>query len=42
MEALYIAMRGGARAVWSTIKQIPGVEELNKQYQTRCEKESKK
>ncbi len=42
MEALYIAMRGGARAVWSTIKHIPGVEDLNKEYQKGYEKESSK
>ncbi len=42
METLYFAMRGGARAVWSTIKHIPGVEDLNKEYQKRYEKDGKK
>jgi alkylhydroperoxidase/carboxymuconolactone decarboxylase family protein YurZ len=42
MEALYIAMRAAARASWSTIKHIPGVEDLNKQYQAAYEKETKK
>jgi alkylhydroperoxidase/carboxymuconolactone decarboxylase family protein YurZ len=35
MEALYYAMRGAARACWSTIKHVPGVEDLNKQYQSK-------
>lgn len=42
MEALYFAMRAAARATWSTIKNIPGVEEMNKQYQATHEKETKK
>ena len=33
MEALYYAMRGRARAAWSTIKYIDGIEDLNKKYQ---------
>ena len=33
------AMRGAARATWSTIKVIPGVEDLNKQWKTMFERE---
>ena len=40
MEALYYAMRGAARATWSTIKVIPGIEDLNKEFQTRMEREN--
>ena len=36
-EALYYAMRGAARATWSTIKYIPGVEDLNKEWQAKHE-----
>jgi len=39
MEALYYAMRGAARAAWSTIKHIDGIEDLNKEFKTRYEKE---
>lgn len=39
METLYYAMRGAARATWSTIKYIDGIEDLNKGYKTRFEKE---
>jgi alkylhydroperoxidase/carboxymuconolactone decarboxylase family protein YurZ len=35
MEALYYAMRGRARAAWSTIKHIDGIEDLNKQYEAK-------
>ncbi len=35
MEALYFAMRGRARAAWSTIKHIDGIEDLNKQYEAK-------
>jgi len=35
MEALYYAMRGRARAAWSTIKYIDGIEDLNKKYQEK-------
>jgi alkylhydroperoxidase/carboxymuconolactone decarboxylase family protein YurZ len=35
MEALYYAMRGRARAAWSTIKYIDGIEDLNKQYEAK-------
>jgi alkylhydroperoxidase/carboxymuconolactone decarboxylase family protein YurZ len=35
MEALYYAMRGRARAAWSTIKHIDGIEELNKKYEAK-------
>jgi len=34
------AMRGAARATWSTIKQIPGIEDLNKEWKTKFERES--
>lgn len=42
METLYYAMRGAARATWSTIKYIEGVEDLNKQYKTMFERENGK
>lgn len=35
METLYYAMRGRARAAWSTIKYIDGIEDLNKKYETK-------
>ena len=35
METLYYAMRSRARAAWSTIKYIDGVEELNKKYEEK-------
>ncbi len=38
-ETLYYAMRGAARATWSTIKYIPGVEDLAKTWQTVYERE---
>lgn len=37
METLYYAMRGAARATWSTIKHIQGIEDLNKTYKTAFE-----
>ena len=40
-EALYLAMRGAARATWSTIKYIPGVEDLNKGWKTTLEQEAR-
>jgi len=40
MEALYYAMRGAARATWSTIKVIDGVEDLNKEFKTQHERET--
>ena len=42
METLYYAMRGRARAAWSTIKYIDGVEDLNKQYKETFERQAKK
>ncbi len=42
MEALYYAMRGAARATWSTIKYIDGIDDLNKAYKTRLERENGK
>jgi alkylhydroperoxidase/carboxymuconolactone decarboxylase family protein YurZ len=42
MEALYYAMRGAARATWSTVKHIEGVEDLNKTFKTRHERENGK
>ena len=42
METLYYAMRGAARATWSTIKYIEGIEDLNKQYKTTFERENGK
>jgi alkylhydroperoxidase/carboxymuconolactone decarboxylase family protein YurZ len=41
-ETLMYAMRGAARAAWSTIKYIPGVEDLNKDWKTTFERESGK
>ncbi len=38
-ETLMYAMRGRARAAWSTIKVIPGVEDLNKEWKTAFERE---
>jgi alkylhydroperoxidase/carboxymuconolactone decarboxylase family protein YurZ len=42
METLYYAMRGAARATWSTIKLIDGIEGLNKVYKDRFETAGKK
>jgi hypothetical protein len=33
-ETLYYAMRGAARATWSTIKHIDGIEDRNKEWKT--------
>ncbi len=41
METLYYAMRGAARATWSTIKYIDGVEDLNKKYKDKFEHDGK-
>lgn len=41
METLYYAMRGAARASWSTIKHIDGIEDLNKKYKDRFERATK-
>jgi alkylhydroperoxidase/carboxymuconolactone decarboxylase family protein YurZ len=41
-ETLMYAMRGRARAAWSTIKYIEGVEDLNKAYKTTFERENGK
>ena len=38
-ETLYYAMRGAARATWSTIKHIEGIEDLNKSWKTKYERE---
>jgi hypothetical protein len=38
-ETLMYAMRGRARAAWSVIKYIPGVEDLNKEWKTVYERE---
>jgi len=40
-ETLYYAMRGAARAAWSTIKVIPGVEDLNKDWKTKYERQAR-
>ena len=40
METLYYAMRGAARATWSTIKYIDSIEDLNKAYKTRFERDN--
>jgi len=41
-ETLYYAMRGAARATWSTIKHIEGIDELNKEWKTKFEREDGK
>lgn len=41
METLYYAMRGAARATWSTIKYIDGIEDLNKTYKLAYERDGK-
>ena len=41
-EALYYAMRGAARATWSTIKHIEGIDDLNKEWKTKYERETGK
>ncbi len=41
-ETLYYAMRGAARATWSTIKYIPGIEDLNKEWKTKYERDTGK
>jgi hypothetical protein len=33
------AMRGAARAAWSTIKYIPGIEDLAKEWKSTYERE---
>jgi alkylhydroperoxidase/carboxymuconolactone decarboxylase family protein YurZ len=38
-ETLMYAMRGRARAAWSTIKHIPGIEDLNKEWKSAYERE---
>jgi alkylhydroperoxidase/carboxymuconolactone decarboxylase family protein YurZ len=38
-ETLMYAMRGRARAAWSTIKYIPGIEDLNKEWKTTYARE---
>jgi alkylhydroperoxidase/carboxymuconolactone decarboxylase family protein YurZ len=40
-ETLMYAMRGAARAAWSPIKVIPGVEDLNKEWKTKLERQGK-
>jgi alkylhydroperoxidase/carboxymuconolactone decarboxylase family protein YurZ len=40
-ETLMYAMRGRARAAWSTIKYIPGIEDINKEWKTAFEREQK-
>ena len=40
-ETLYYAMRGAARAAWSTIKVIPGVEDLNKEWKTAHDRDTR-
>jgi len=38
-ETLMYAMRGRARAAWSTIKSIPDIEDRNKAWKTTFERE---
>ncbi len=42
METLYYAMRGAARATWSTIKYIEGIDDLNKTYKLTFERQNGK
>ena len=42
METLYYAMRGAARATWSTIKYIEGIDDLNKKWKEKYEREAGK
>ena len=39
-ETLYYAMRGAARATWSTIKYIDGIEDLNKEWKLKLERQN--
>jgi alkylhydroperoxidase/carboxymuconolactone decarboxylase family protein YurZ len=41
-ETLMYAMRGRARAAWSTIKHIEGIDDLNKTWKTTYERENGK
>jgi alkylhydroperoxidase/carboxymuconolactone decarboxylase family protein YurZ len=41
-ETLMYAMRGRARAAWSTIKYIPEIEDINKDWKTQYERERTK
>ncbi len=41
-ETLMYAMRGRARAAWSTIKYIPEIEDINKDWKTKFEREHTK
>jgi alkylhydroperoxidase/carboxymuconolactone decarboxylase family protein YurZ len=41
-ETLMYAMRGRARAAWSTIKYIPEIEDINKDWKTQYEREHTK
>ena len=41
-ETLYYAMRGAARATWSTIKHIDGIEDVNMAWKTKYERENGK
>jgi len=41
-ETLMYAMRGRARAAWSTIKYIDGIDDLNKEWKTKYERENEK
>lgn len=38
MKTLYYAMRGAARATWSTIKYIDGIEDLNKGWKEKYDR----
>ena len=39
-ETLYYAMRGAARATWSTIKHIDGIDDLNKEWKLKFERQN--
>ncbi len=41
-ETLMYAMRGRARAAWSTIKYIPEIDDINKSWKTAYEREQSK
>ena len=41
-ETLMYAMRGRARAAWSTIKYVPEIEDINKNWKTQYEREQRR
>jgi hypothetical protein len=39
-EIVMYAMRGRARAAWNTIKTIPDIEDINKEWRTTYERDN--